>query len=104
MFCFFPNHSTFYVSYFGFNNTNITGFLLFMVFIFQFLSGFLLTWYYSSILSFDCVNFICIEVYYGFLMSGFHCIFASLFMGLIFIHFFRGIYLRLFIIDGFSIV
>ena len=101
---FFSNHWTFYVSYFGFNNTNITGFLLFTVFIFQFLTGFLLTFYYSCFLfiSFDCVNFICIEVYWGFLIRVFHCIFASLFMGLIFIHFFRGVYLRLNVIDSFS--
>ncbi len=52
------NHFTFYISYLGMNYSNVIGFLLFLVFILQFISGLLLSCYYSpfSIMAFDSVS------------------------------------------------
>lgn len=58
------NHFTFYISYLGMNYSNVIGFLLFLVFILQFISGLLLSCYYSpfSTMAFDSVYYIGIKV------------------------------------------
>ena len=61
------NHFTFYISYLGMNYNNVIGFLLFLVFILQFISGLLLSCYYSpfSTMAFDSVYYIMIDVNVG---------------------------------------
>ena len=59
------NHFTFYISYLGMNYSNVIGFLLFLVFILQFISGLLLSCYYSPFLAFDLVYYIMIDVNVG---------------------------------------
>ena len=91
------NHFTFYISYLGMNYSNVIGFLLFLVFILQFISGILLSCYYSpfSIMAFDSVYYIMIDVNVGWLIRWLHCLGASLFMLFILIHWIRGAWIRL---------
>ena len=72
-----------------------------MVFIFQFISGLLLSCYFGSyyLISFDSIYYIIIDINYGYLIRYYHIIGSSLFMLFIIIHFIRGYWLRLFIID-----
>ena len=42
------NHISYYVSYLGMNYNNVIGFLLFIIFVIQFVSGLLLSCYYSD--------------------------------------------------------
>ena len=83
------------------NYSNIFGFLLFIVFILQFLSGLLLSCYYIPFynIAFDTVNYIMIDVNIGWLIRWLHCLGASLFMLLVLIHWIRGIWIRLKLID-----
>ena len=55
------------ISYLGMNYSNVIGFLLFLVFILQFISGLLLSCYYSpfSTMAFDSVYYIMIDVNVG---------------------------------------
>jgi len=50
------NHPTFYLSYLGMNYSNVIGFLTFIVFLLQFLSGPLLSRYYSPFLASSSAN------------------------------------------------
>ena len=56
----FANHISFYASLLGMNYNNVVGFGLFSVFVLQFVSGVLLSCYYSDSgsLAFDCVVYI----------------------------------------------
>lgn len=76
---------------------NIIGFGLFIGFFIQFFSGILLCMYYNScfIISFDSLLYIMMEVIFGFLIRSFHCIWAVLFMFMLYIHVLRGVWLRL---------
>ncbi len=84
------------------NYSNVIGFLLFLVFILQFISGLLLSCYYSpfSIMAFDSVYYIMIDVNVGWLIRWLHCLGASLFMLFILIHWIRGAWIRLMVIDS----
>ena len=95
------NHFTFYISYLGMNYSNVIGFLLFLVFILQFISGLLLSCYYSpfSTMAFDSVYYIMIDVNVGWLIRWLHCLGASLFMLFILIHWIRGAWIRLKVIE-----
>ena len=64
------------------NYSNVIGFLLFLVFILQFISGLLLSCYYSpfSTMAFDSVYYIMIDVNVGWLIRWLHCLGASLFL------------------------
>ena len=97
----FNMHIIYYVSYIGMFYVNIIGFGLFSSFIIQFFSGILLCIYYNScfIFSFDSIVYIMIDVLFGFLIRGFHCIGAVLFIFMVFIHVLRGVWLRLLNID-----
>lgn len=99
-------HSLYYISFHGMNLYNIFGFMLFSIFIIQFITGVLLVCYFNNIfiLSFDSILYIMIEVIFGYLIRGFHCIFSILFIFILFIHIFRGLWLRLIIIDSLSFV
>ena len=79
------------------NYSNVIGFLLFLVFILQFISGLLLSCYYSpfSTMAFDSVYYIMIDVNVGWLIRWLHCLGASLFMLFILIHWIRGAWIRL---------
>lgn len=98
---FWKNHFTFYISYWGMNYCNVIGFLLFLSFGVQFLSGLLLSFYYStfSSFSFDSVNYIVVNVNIGWFIRFFHVFGSSLFMFFLFLHFLRGSYLKLKVID-----
>jgi len=91
----FNNHFTFYVSYLGMNYSNVIGFVIFLVFLLQFMSGILLSCYYSSINAFSSVNYIMMDVIFGWFIRLFHVLGSSLFMVFILIHFWRGIWIRL---------
>lgn len=97
------NHFTFYISYLGMNYSNVIGYLLIQVFILQFISGILLSCYYSPFytIAFDSVFYIMIDVKYGWLIRWYHVLGASLFMLFITGHWIRGSWLRLKVIDSF---
>ena len=87
------------------NYSNVIGYLLIQVFIFQFISGMLLSCYFSPFytIASDSVYYIMIDVKYGWLIRWYHVLGASLFMFFITIHWIRGSWLRLKIIDSGSI-
>lgn len=93
----FVNHISFYVSYLGMNYNNVVGFLLSVTFVSQFVSGLLLTCYYSdhSILAFDSMIYIMIDVNVGWFVRFLHVVGVSAFIGLLFIHVGRGCWIRL---------
>lgn len=95
----FNNHFTFYVSYLGMNYSNVIGFLIFIVFLLQFFSGILLSCYYSPFIAFSSVYYIMIDIQVGWCIRFFHILGASLFMIFILIHFIRGIWIRLKMIE-----
>nr|YP_010618320.1 cytochrome b [Clavinema parasiluri]WAX01698.1 cytochrome b [Clavinema parasiluri] len=70
------------------------GSMLGMVLVFQILTGFLLTFFYSndSFNSFDSVQYIMFEVNGGWLYRVFHFNGASLFFVFIYLHFFKGLF------------
>lgn len=99
-------HYFYYLSFYGMNLLNIFGYLLFSMFIIQFITGVLLVCYFNNIyiIAFDSILYIMIEVIFGFLIRWFHCLFAGLFIILLYLHIFRGVYIRLLIIDSLSFV
>ncbi len=94
----FHNHFSFYLSYLGMNYSNVIGFLLFTVFLLQFITGILLSSYYSTVNAYDSVSYIMIDVNVGWLIRFYHVLGASLFMVFIMVHWIRGIWIRLKII------
>lgn len=89
------NHLTFYLSYLGMNYNNVIGFLIFIVFLLQFMSGLLLSCYHSPMIPFSSVYYIMIDVNVGWLIRIFHILGASMFMVLVYVHWIRGIWIRL---------
>jgi ubiquinol-cytochrome c reductase cytochrome b subunit len=81
-----------YLSNLGFNYNNIFGFILLMIFIFQFITGLLLTFYYSSnyFLSFYSIFYISFNVNFGWLIRLIHVIGSFLFIFIIYFHFIRS--------------
>ena len=61
----FCNHFTFYLSYLGMNYSNVIGFLITLVFLLQFISGLLLSCYYTPIIAFSSIYYIMIDVNKG---------------------------------------
>jgi ubiquinol-cytochrome c reductase cytochrome b subunit len=61
------NHISYYVSYLGMNYNNVIGFLLFIIFVIQFVSGLLLSCYYSDYynIAFDSIVYIMSDVNIG---------------------------------------
>ncbi len=70
------------------NYSNVIGFLSFLVFILQFISGILSSRYHSGFfrIAFDPVYYISIDVNVGRFYRLLHCLGASLFMGFMFPH------------------
>ena len=58
-------HVTFYLSYLGMNYSNVIGFLIFIVFLLQFMSGLLLSRYHTPMIAFSSVYYIMIDVNVG---------------------------------------
>ena len=61
----FCNHPTFHPSYLGTNYSNVIGFLIFIVFLLQFMSGLLLSSYYPPTIASSSVYYIMIDVNAG---------------------------------------
>jgi ubiquinol-cytochrome c reductase cytochrome b subunit len=61
------NHISYYVSYLGMNYNNVIGFFLFIIFVIQFVSGLLLSCYYSDYynIAFDSIVYIMSDVNIG---------------------------------------
>ena len=95
----FFNHFTFYLSYLGMNYSNVIGFLIFIVFLLQFISGLLLSAYYTPIIAFSSIYYIMIDVNGGWLIRFFHILGASMFMVLVVVHWIRGIWIKLRIVE-----
>ena len=70
MYSLINNHLTFYLSYLGMNYNNTIGFLLFIIFLLQLLSGILLSSYYidSYTIAYNTVVYIVIDVNVGFII------------------------------------
>ena len=88
------------------NRSNLIGIVLFLSFILQFISGILLSFYYSDFYSiaFYSVCNIIMDVRIGWLMRVLHILGASLFMFFILLHAVRGYYRVLSINNGYSII
>jgi len=95
------NHLVFYPSFYSQNYTNVFGYFLIIIFLFQIMSGVLLSCFYLPYslfhLSFDSIYYILIEVFYGFLFRLIHSLLSSFFMFFLYLHFLRGFYLLSFI-------
>lgn len=81
------------------NYSNVIGFLLSLIFLLQFVSGILLSCYYSSFAGFSSVYYIMIEVNVGWLIRFVHVLGASIFMFFILCHWIRGTWIRLKLIE-----
>lgn len=60
-------HISYYISYLGMNYNNVIGFILFIIFIIQFVSGILLSCYYSDYynICFDSIIYITTDLNSG---------------------------------------
>ena len=78
------------------NYNNVIGFLLFIIFVIQFVSGLLLSCYYSDYynIAFDSIVYIMSDVNIGWFIRFLHVIGVSLFILFIFIHLIRGIWIK----------
>ena len=72
------------------NYSNVIGFLTFIVFLLQFLSGPLLSRYHSPFIASSPVYYIMIDVNVGRFIRFFHVLGAPLFMVFILVHRIRG--------------
>ena len=90
-------HISYYVSYISMNIYNVFGFFLVIAYIMQLISGLLLCCYYnpSVLMSFFSIVYSYIEVIYGYLIKNLHCVWAVIYMFTLFIHLYRGLWLRL---------
>jgi quinol-cytochrome oxidoreductase complex cytochrome b subunit len=79
------------------NYNNVIGFLLFIVFLCQFVSGLLLSCYYSDYynIAFDSMIYIMTDVNVGWFIRFLHVQGVSLFMLFIFSHLIRGVWIKL---------
>ena len=82
MYYLYHNHISFYVGYLGMNYNNVIGFLLFIIFISQFVSGLLLSCYYSDYykIAFESIVYIMTDVNIGWFIRFLHIIGVSLFI------------------------
>jgi len=79
---------------------NTIGFMLFIVFLLQLLSGILLSTYYIDYctIAFDSIIYITININIGWFIRILHVISASLFMLFLLLHFLRALYFKLFMV------
>ena len=87
----FNSHVYLYTSWLGVNYNNIFGFILFVLFIIQFITGLLLSFYYSSFisLSFNSIFYIIFDINLGYIFRLLHLIGSFLFIFFIYFHFLR---------------
>ena len=81
------------------NYSNVIGFLITLVFLLQFISGLLLSCYYTPIIAFSSIYYIMIDVNKGWLIRFLHILGASMFMVLVVVHWIRGIWIKLKIVE-----
>jgi len=88
------------------NYNNVIGFLLFFIFVIQFVSGLLLSCYYSDYynIAFDSIIYVMSDVNIGWFIRFFHVIGVSLFILFIFIHLVRGMWIKYKIVDKDSVI
>jgi len=88
------NHVVLYISWLGVNMNNVYGFLLFMFFIIQIITGILLSFYYSSssYISFESVYYLSFNVLYAFIIRFLHVVGSFLCIYFIYLHFLRSFY------------
>jgi len=93
----FNNHVVLYISWLGININNIYGFMLFMLFIIQIITGILLSFYYSSssYISFESVYYLSFNVIYGFIIRFVHVVGSFCCIYLLYFHFLRSLYYQL---------
>jgi ubiquinol-cytochrome c reductase cytochrome b subunit len=91
----FNSHIYLYISWLGINYNNIYGFILFIIFIIQFITGLLLSFYYSSFisLSFNSIFYIIFDINLGYIIRLLHLIGSFLFIFIIYFHFLRYLWL-----------
>jgi len=90
----FNNHVVLYISWLGVGLNNLYGFLLFMVFIVQIITGILLSLYYSSssAISFSSIYYLSFDVSYGYIIRMLHVIGSFCCIYLLYVHFARSFY------------
>jgi len=88
----FSNHVSFYLSSLTTSYNNVFGFILLSLLVIQFISGLLLSIYYSSYssLSFSSVFYITFNVELGWLIRLLHVIGSFLFIFMLYFHFLRS--------------
>jgi len=91
------NHFTFHLSFIPMNYSYRLGYLLLVIFPFQFITGIFLARYYtpSNTIAYDTVFYIMIDVNFGWPVRWYHVLGASLYMPLLLLHGSRGIRLKL---------
>jgi len=96
------NHFTFYISYLGMNYSNVIGFCLILIFVIQFSTGFLLSFYYSPFytMAFSSVSYIMIDINIGWMIRIFHVLGSSLIMLFILVHIIRGTWIKMKVIEN----
>src|SRR6185503_8832668 len=87
----FSNHVVFYLSSLLSNYNNVFGFILLFLLIIQFITGLLLSLYYSSFTnySFYSIFYISFDVSFGFIIRLLHVIGSFMFIFLLYFHFLR---------------
>jgi quinol-cytochrome oxidoreductase complex cytochrome b subunit len=73
---------------------NVYGFLLFVSFVVQIVTGVLLSFYYSSssIIAFESVYYLSFNVFYGFVVRLLHVVGSFVCIYLLYLHFLRSFY------------
>ena len=99
-------HVLYYLSYKSMNRSSLIGFVLFLSFIIQFISGLLSSCYYNDFydIAFNSVCHIILDVSIGWFMRVLHIIGASLFMFFLLLHYVRGYYRIISINSGYSLI
>ena len=86
------------------NYSNVIGYLIFIVFLLQFLSGCGLAFYYSPFIAFSSVYYIMIDINVGWIIRFLHVLGSSLFMVLLLFHLIRGIWIKLRMIEQLDLI
>jgi ubiquinol-cytochrome c reductase cytochrome b/c1 subunit len=90
----FQNHVGLYISWLGTGLNNVYGFLLFVSFVVQIVTGIMLSFYYSSssMIAFESVYYLSFNVFYGFIVRLLHVVGSFLCIYLLYLHFLRSFY------------
>lgn len=90
----FNNHVVMYVSWLGINLNNVFGFILFLLFVIQIITGILLSFYYSSssFIAFESVYYLSFNVLYGFIIRFLHVIGSFACIYFLYLHLLRSLW------------